>query len=147
MDHLLFDALKISPIPMETANKATATGWMLEIEKILNDILSKSEERYGDLALDTKEKIDALQKEIISSIKEMESYPKTDSYANMIFEKLKHRIENLFSELIGGSLSYITFGLEDGYFVAYVPDTYDSISFETELNPESDDYGKLQVNY
>ena len=36
MNHPIFDALKISPIPMETANKGTEVGWMLEVGKYIN---------------------------------------------------------------------------------------------------------------
>ena len=69
MNHYLFDALKISPVPLETANKVTEVGWMLEIEKILNNILQECSENSEKLNKDTYEKIEELKNVIHDLVK------------------------------------------------------------------------------
>ena len=139
MEHLLFDALKISPIPMETANKATATGWMLEIEKILNNILKECNGNY--------EKAEMLIKDMINSLSdELKEEINRDSVLAAYSNKIKEMITTHIDHLIGDNLKYITFGLtDDGYFYAEVPDSLDGISFDTELDSDSENYGKLEV--
>ena len=89
MEHYIFDALKISPIPMETANKVTEVGWMLEIEKILNSILESADNHYLELSDCVKREMKELQTEIKKSMEEMKSLPKTKEYSDIIYNHIK----------------------------------------------------------
>ena len=139
MKHYLFDALKISPVPLETANKVTEVGWMLEIEKILNNILAECNGNY--------EKAEMLIKDMIISLSdELKEEINRDSVLAAYSNKIKEMITTHIDHLIGDNLKYITFGLtDDGYFYAEVPDSLDGISFDTDLDSESVNYGKLEV--
>ena len=139
MRHYLFDALKISPVPLETANKVTEVGWMLEIEKILNNILEECNGNY--------EKAEMLIKDMINSLSdELKEEINKDSVLVAYSNKIKEMISEHIDHLIGDNLKYITFGLtDDGYFYAEVPDSLDGISFDTDLDSDSADYGKLEV--
>lgn len=141
MDHLLFDALKISPIPMETANKATATGWMLEIEKLINQIIENSNNNY-DI-------IDKKIEELFQTLKaELEKEIDSDTLLNKYYEKIKVMIMCHINDLIGEGINYIRFGLsDDGYLYIDIPENLKEISFDTNTNPENEDYGKLQILY
>lgn len=67
------------------------------------------------------------------------------------FARYKNEIYNFclltIQELIGESLKYITFTLEDGHLVAYIPDSWDNLIFDTNVDYNSDDFGKLMINY
>ena len=78
---VLADMLKISPIPMESANRCTETGWMLEVEKVLNECLQKIEdagiemsdpENFGPIVTESVQKSldDFLAKKPISDLLE-----------------------------------------------------------------------------
>ena len=135
MEHYLFDALKISPVPLETANKVTEVGWMLEIEKILNSILENSDKHYTDLAKATKEFIITLKEEMENSLKQMAN-------ENAFSDAITQRITDTISDLIGESIKTIKFGLDDkGRLIAEIPANYKELVFDTVTTEEN--YGKL----
>ena len=141
MNHLLFDALKISPIPMETANKATATGWMLEIERLLNEIVSKAHEGYEDLNTKIYNKFED-EMEVIK--KEYKDFVKEESLSSELHTMIIETINDLIEE----SVKYITFELSvDGKLIAKIPKHFKNVRFSTNLNTDSEEYGKLVINY
>ena len=147
MEHLLCDALKISPIPMETANRVSEVGWMLEIEKILNEILANSDKHYSDLEITVRKVLNDAKEKIAQLQHDLDNYKVTEEYANKIFAIIREELVKVIADLVGDALQYITFGVEDGRFVAYIPDNMKGISFEMSNNPESEDYGKLVIRY
>lgn len=147
MEHILCDALKISPIPLETANRTTATGWMLEIERILNDILEKSDGHYRDLEITVRKVLQESKDKINELLYDLDTYKVTKEYADKIFQHIREELVKVIADLVGEGLQYITFGVENGRFVAYVPDNMKGIEFEMSNNPESEDYGKLVIKY
>ena len=53
-------------------------------------------------------------------------------------------------EVIGKAIKIVTFGLENGYFVAYIPDSWTDITFGTtglDDFPAGYDYGHLTLTY
>lgn len=141
MDHLLFDALKISPIPMETANKATATGWMLEIEKVLNQIIDNAN---GNLEL--------AQKQINNFLEEYEAHLNEllndKSIEESFLEAVSDRIKNTIADLIKESIMLITVELDDkGQLVLNIPKQYEALEFSTNTDYDSEFYGCLTLQY
>ena len=139
MKHYLFDALKISPVPLETANKVTEVGWMLEIEKILNNILAECSESSEKLNKDTYEKIEELKNEIHDLVK-------NEFISSSHLEEIHKLIIDSFSEILGDCVNLITFGIdEDGYFYADIPEVFSGLQFGTTTEP--DDFGRLYIEY
>lgn len=139
MEHLLCDALKISPIPMETANKVTEVGWMLEIEKILNDILLNADKKYTDLS-------ESVKNDISNQLLKLQENINKIIYSNIYSDAMTERIVETLTELLGESLKKITFGLdENGYFYANIPMAMSDLEFETITNESN--YGKLMIKY
>ena len=139
MNHYLFDALKISPVPLETANKVTETGWMLKIEKILNDLLLNADKKYDDLSANAK-------KEIADSLAKLQENINKVIYSNIYSDAMTERIVTTLTELLGQSLKKITFGLdENGYFYADIPMAMSDLEFETMTDDQN--YGKLMIKY
>ena len=57
-------------------------------------------------------------------------------------------IEDNFAELISDGIKQVYFGLtDDGYFCAYVPDSWSEISFDTGAVFGTDSYGRLILRF
>lgn len=51
-------------------------------------------------------------------------------------------------DLVGDLVRFVFFGLtDDGYFVAYIPENWRNINFDTIVDPDSPNYGKLCILY
>lgn len=66
-------------------------------------------------------------------------------YENQIHEWINENMEDIIRE----SMMMVWFGItDDGYFVAYIPDTWDDIIFDTYLSDYDDEkYGRLILKY
>ena len=64
-----------------------------------------------------------------------------------VYEAMRRWWEANAVDLVGSLVRFVFFGLtEDGHFVAYIPENWRDINFDTIVTP-GDDYGKLCVNY
>ena len=69
-------------------------------------------------------------------------------YIDNYVKALAQWIDNNLQVLVSQVVQYVWFEItEDGYFVAYIPDKWDFIDFDTELNPDNEDYGKLRLDW
>ena len=51
-------------------------------------------------------------------------------------------------DLVGELVRFVFFGLtQDGYFVAYIPENWRDITFDTIVDPDSPNYGCLTISY
>lgn len=67
-------------------------------------------------------------------------------YIETYVQALATWIDNNLQVMVSKIVKYVWFEVnEDGYFVAYIPDTWDFIDFDTEINPDDEDYGKLAL--
>lgn len=77
-----------------------------------------------------------IDKRIDDVIKEIEKIVDDDTIMKLVIDAISKAIKMVF------------FGLsDDGYFVAYIPNSWDYITFGTILDCESPDYGKLTLSY
>lgn len=57
-------------------------------------------------------------------------------------------IIQLVMKAIDSSIKMVFFGLtDDGYFVAYIPNSWDCITFGTIMDCDSPDFGRLTLSY
>lgn len=69
-------------------------------------------------------------------------------YIETYVQALVTWIDNNLQVMVSKIVKYVWFAInEDGYFVAYIPDRWDFIDFDTELDPDSEDYGKLVLQW
>ena len=55
---------------------------------------------------------------------------------------------NSLPDIIDKAIHMVFFGLtEDGYFIAYIPDSWDEIIFDTIMDINSDNYGRLTLSF
>ena len=73
---------------------------------------------------------------------------KRGDYVPLYLDSISNWIDKNLIDVIGRSASFIVFGLsDDGYFVAYVPEGWDFISFDTDADYDSVNFGKLILVY
>lgn len=57
-------------------------------------------------------------------------------------------IKNDLPEIVDDAIHMVYFGLTlDGYFVAYIPESWDEIQFDTIMNVNDANYGRLVLSY
>lgn len=67
-------------------------------------------------------------------------------YIETYVQALATWIDNNLQVMVSRVVKYVWFDLtEDGYFEAWIPDTWNFIDFDTELDPDDEDYGKLAL--
>ena len=67
-------------------------------------------------------------------------------YIETYVQALATWIDNNLQVMVSRIVKYVWFEVdENGYFLAWIPDTWDFIDFDTEMNPDSEDYGKLAL--
>lgn len=73
---------------------------------------------------------------------------KDGGYSKYYLTMLQSYINANLQDFVARIVKFINFGLDDnGYFIAVIPSTWDFIKFDTNLDTESKDYGKLILNY
>ena len=117
-------------------------GWLIRNVKSAEDAVKKLEEFMAD-SQDAFDQLNKLLDDIAAG-----AFPEEISNA------IRNYIVKNFYDIVGDMAMTVWFGLTDGgYFVAYIPESWDEITFkttgydyDTELQPE---YGHLvlQANY
>lgn len=66
----------------------------------------------------------------------------------VLLDGLKVWIDDNIEQIIGRNIKYVWFGLTiDGYFVAYMPESWQELWFDTVMNYEDEYYGHLLIKY
>ena len=113
-------------------------GWLIKDYKTLDELL----DAIISWITETQPTIEELQKlynDIING-----NFPD-----EMKVSLLKWTTE-VAQEVIGKAIKTVTFGLENGYLVAYIPDSWTDITFGTtglDIFPPGYDYGCLTITY
>lgn len=94
-----------------------------------------------------KEQIQQLQTEV-NLVKDELDKVKNGDYVSLYIDALANWIDKNLQEMVARIVKYIWFGLtDDGYFAAYVPDSWDFIRFDTGMVTDNDTYGHLLLYY
>ena len=73
---------------------------------------------------------------------------KNGEYMSEYVEALKEYIDRDFKTMVGRIVKYVFFGLtDDGYFIAYIPDSWDFVHFDTDMDYRSKNYGHLILTW
>ena len=133
-----FNAMTSEILPYQFHQGLTTTKFLQELFTYVKNIVNNQDAINEDLSKKFDEKFDELAKEL----KEDTSF----------FEKYRNQIKDFclknITDLIGGSLKYITFGInDDGYFVATIPPQWQNLSFDCCVDTTSEDYGKIEIRY
>lgn len=108
------------------------------VEKV-NEVIEKYD-GYDDLFAETIELLKEFQKEL----DDFKEHGFDEYYKEQVEQWVSENLEFVFTEVI----TAVYFGLTlNGYFVAYIPESWQDISFDTVMNFESENYGRLILRY
>lgn len=103
--------------------------------------------------LERLDKIPVIEQEILvleSRLDNLEQF-KSDFLSGKLIdveiESLGKWIDANLISMVEKIVKYVFFVLEDGYFVAYIPDSWDELTFNSEANVNSPDYGSLILTW
>lgn len=109
---------------------------IIENQNYLNSVLSPFGEEFQAL----KEQVELVQEEL--------EKVKNGDYVSLYIDSLANWIDQNMQELVGRTVKYIMFGLtNDGYFCAYIPTSWQFISFDTIVNTDDPMYGHLLLRW
>lgn len=110
-------------------------------QRILNlfDLLDKIINYCDQLGVNTNEVVQAIS-DIKDELTKLENGGLIDFYRDQINQWVADHMENIIKKAI----QFVYFGLtDDGYFCAYIPDSWSEISFDTGAVFGRSDYGRL----
>lgn len=121
------------------------------------EVLCKTANYVNNLIKDVKafnEKLDGYDLEIddvkadVAELQIELEKVKNGEYSEMYIRIINEWLDNNAPAIIHRIVKYIFFGLSnDGYFCAYVPPSWDFISFDTIMTYDDDLYGHLVLNW
>lgn len=127
--HFRFWCQKVLPLVYD--NSLSYYEVLCKVVKYINDLIDSDKEIIED--------IDALKADMAEVQRWIDNF---DSHAEVLFKQM---IEDYIATMV-------FFGItDDGYFVAYIPENWDDITFNTtglDINlPIQPDYGHLVLSY
>lgn len=119
-------------------------GWMVcWIKQMIADIavIKQRQEDQGVINTDLDTRIKTL-KIAVDRLEQM------ISTGNFPPDYIYQWTNNNLPQIIAGIVKYVVFGLSrDGYFVAYIPESWDFIQFDTIMDGKSDLFGHLVLRW
>lgn len=142
--HLYFWCQKI--IPLVYDNSLSYYELLDKVVEYINNII-KDVNALGTQVNINMQDIAELKTEVEMLQTELEKV-KNGDYVSLYINALSSWIDKNLQELVGRVVKYVFFGLtDDGYFVAYIPDSWDWIEFDTIIQPENPLYGHLLLRW
>ena len=109
--------------------------------------MSKTEQRYYSVTSTAK----LIQEELLDHVDAIQRWIdglEEGDIPEALLEGLRNWIDANLQELIGRNIRYTWFGLtDDGYFVAYMPESWQELWFDTVMDFDDDYYGHLLIKY
>lgn len=116
-----------------------------DTDKDISDFKTSITNQQNTFETNINTKINELTTRVNECYEEVEKLINGE-YIETYVQALATWIDNNLQVMVSKLVKYVWFEVnEDGYFVAYIPDTWDFIDFDTEMNPDNEDYGKLAL--
>lgn len=136
IDHInLVDGMNISPIPLEAGNSMTTTKWLMAIQDKINKIIDLGNQWEQKANQYTDDKTTVIQKEI-DELMRMVKTGEIIKDGTITAEKLEPNFLNDFQDIILQAIhdatKFVTFGLQGDYFCAWIPTTWNEVTFSTD---------------
>lgn len=130
-----------------TLSEAIATPEILaKLTNKLNEIVSTVNDINTDLTT-AESNIKTLQTQVEDLYTELNNI-KNGKYMDVYIEALSKWIDANLQEIVAKIAKQVFFGLTpDGYFVAYIPESWSDISFDTIMSCGDPYWGRLVLKY
>lgn len=118
-----------------------------KVVQYLNDVIGKYNEMVD--AVNTNTEDIALLKEAVSDLEAELEKVKNGDYVSLYLESIINWIDNNLQCLVSRIVKFVCFGLtQDGYFCAYIPQTWKFLNFDTGMNySDKQTYGHLIIEW
>lgn len=144
LDDFYFWCQKV--IPLVYDNSLSYYEVLCKVVDYLNNVINNQTAMY-QIIMQHGTDIKTLQQQMETVQQELQNFINGD-YTNQYIQSLANWIDANLQELVGRVVKYVFFGLtDDGYFCAYIPQTWDFISFDTIINPDEPMYGHLLMHW
>ena len=118
-----------------------------KVVEYLNNVIKK----YNTMvdAVNTNTEYIALLKEAVSDLEAELEKVKNGDYVSLYLESIINWIDNNLQCLVQRIVKFVCFGLtQDGYFCAYIPQTWKFLNFDTGMNySDKQTYGHLIIKW
>lgn len=133
-------------IPLVYDNSLSYYEVLCKVVEYLNNVIKQVDSNTSQIKINQKD-IKQLQAEMAIVQAELEKV-KNGDYVSLYINALASWIDNNLQELVGRVVKYVFFGLtDDGYFCAYIPDSWKFINFDTIIDTTSPLYGHLLLQW
>lgn len=133
-------------LPLVYDNSLSYYEVLCKVVEMCNDIINNNNEII-EILKEYEVTFEQLKEDMATVMEEMEKIKNGDYISNYI-EALKDWIDRNLQEIVGRIVKYVIFGLStDGHFVAYIPDSWDFMDFETIMDYSSPLYGHLIMRW
>lgn len=137
-----FDA-NIKNLQKDTDDKIKALE--LETQTTISNFTTQITNQQNNYEKDINQRMSELQATVQTCYEELEKLINGE-YIETYVQALAKWIDNNLQVMVARIVKYVWFAIdEEGYFVAYIPDKWDFIDFDTELDPDDEEYGKLRL--
>lgn len=111
-----------------------------------NEIVEEMK-NYADFFEEFQTTSDEIKRDMENIEGELEKI-KNGAYVEVYIDALGEWIDNNLQELVAKIVKFVSFGLtDDGYFVAYIPRTWEFIKFDTIVDTNDELYGHLILEW
>ena len=122
-------------------------GWLIKAYKALTDFINSTIGAWEDIPNDVKELQEAVAN-IQKTLEDIENGKYSELYKNALISYLKEYLTPIIQKQVADIVKYVIFGLNtEGYFIAYIPDSWDFIQFDTIMDTTSDLWGHLVLRW
>jgi hypothetical protein len=136
----LINGISLNPIPMEVGQQETVTKWLMGIQSKVNSIIDMGNawESNANKYTDASAKIiQAEYDALMVLINNGNIIPNGSIDMDKLNTSFLSDLQDIILQYVHNSSKFISFGLDDnGYFVAYIPETWDEITFSTSVDGE-----------
>lgn len=144
LDQFYFWCQKVLPLVYD--NSLSYYEVLCKLTKFINDIINNQNYLY-ELVGPYESEFEQLKQQVQFVQDELDKV-KNGDYVSLYIDSLANWIDQNMQELVGRTVKYIMFGLtNDGYFCAYIPTSWQFISFDTIVNTDDPMYGHLLLRW
>lgn len=147
--YIALDRLKIwcqKVIPLVYDDSLSYYEVLCKVVDYTNKLIENDNLIYSTL-LEVNTDIETLKKDIKLLADELEKV-KNGDYVSLYLDSIKNWIDDNIQNLVANIVKYVIFGLStDGHFVAYIPESWEFINFDTIIEPDSELYGHLVLRW
>lgn len=119
---------------------------LCKISEYINGIINNLDDINNRVITNTND-IKLIEKMLEEINKEIDDI-KDGKATSLYIDAIKKFIDDNLIELVGRIAKYVCFGLSnDGYFIALIPTNWDFITLDTIIDPSSELYGHLVINW